>query len=593
MPRKKKDSAPSAEEITAMVMAKRDSLPVTELRDQMEDDFSLFTLDAYEPEPDHQAYTSPKPKNHHEKINKALNKAELVYNIALPDEAPKVDRDAANKGEDFLTAVFSQADRNSRNRGDPPLRESLGWFACDTGMMVARCLVYLDDSDEMIFDIRAHDPFHTYWEDGYEGLSWAAPTYAVSKAEALDRWGIEAKTDSLTLIDWFNRKYNAIVLYDGDKEGDSHWIKKPAVHGLDHVPVFVGYASSMPKRFDRNFQQQLKHRAASVFASSRGIYAPFNKQVSFIMDTNEKSVAGSMIYESEDGQKTVKENPYSSWTTVRIKIGEKLYPIPAPKVPPEANVIMGIIDRDIQESSVPYPVGYGLDPGSHSGAALSMLNENMRTLFDPYCSLLEQVYQWACEEILHQFKEKGKAVKLSALREGTKFFSVEAHPDDIHEDWYINVKVQPKLPRDQAGELQMALAATNPRPPDGRPFLSDATALEDILHIKSPDAEQERIKEQMLNRKMEAMPQIQLREMAKAMIDKGDLEGARELLASIPAPGPQPTPGGNGQQPGPAGPAQAPMMGQGSVPGARPMPTPEEMAALAAMIGQPAGGQRP
>lgn len=601
MPRKKKQTEQeyTAEEITNMVMTKLGTTPFSTLQQQMEDDFNLLALDPYVPAAEHQAYTSPKPRNHFYKVNQGLNKASLTWRIALTEDAPQVDRDAAGKGEDFLTAVYSQADRNARNRGEPPNRESQAWFACSRGMIAQRCVVYLDDSDEMVFDIRALDPLHQIWENGHEGLAWEANIYVVSKAEAKDRWGLTLTSDEATVIDWFNRKYNAVVLHEGAmKEGDSHWVKKLTPHGLDHVPVFIGFAGGMPNVFNKQNLSLLQHRAASVYASSRGIYMPFNKQVSFIMDNQERAVVGSQVFESEDGMQTLKDNPFVTYTTIRLKYGkEKLYPLETPKVPPETGMLMGIIDRDMQESSVPYPVGYGIDPSSHSGAALSVLSENMKTLYDPYTSLIAQAYRWTCEEIFSQFKLKGKQVKLSALKEGTKFFSVEAKPEDIKDDWYIDVTMEPKLPRDEAGELQMALQATSPRPPDGRPFISDYTAREKIMKLPKPDAEETRIDDQVLNRKIDSLPQVQLRKIAKAMVEKGDRQGAQDLLASIPAPRPagpgqpQGAPGGPGS-PGQAGMTGGPMMAPGGN-GQGPTLTPQEAQELQAIVEQMQAAGRP
>ncbi len=569
----------TAQEIVSLVTKKRESQAFDELLSQMDADFNLFALDPFTAEEGHQAYTSPKPRNDFMKIYNGINKASLTWQIVTSEEAPQKERDAANMGEEFLTGVIERANKQLRQVGEPPCREGLTWLMCNRGATALKCLIYTNDDNETEIDIRPIDPMRMAWERGVNGLVWAAFLYHISKSEAMDRYGMEVEEEAI-VIDFFDTKINAVVFSSGDVKNlsASQFVKEPTPHNLGHVPLWIGMAGGMPTVYDKSDKALLKYQAASVFASARGIYEPRNKQISFLLDSQEKSVAGTLVHEGRTGTPPLKGDPFGAYTVLNMNVdmAETVKALEPPKVPAETAALMGVFEKDMQESTVPYPIGYGLDPQAHSGAALAMLNDNTRSIYDPFCSLLENAYRWLCDEILAQFKTKGQKLTLKGFNQTGKFFTLDANPEEIEDDWYINVKCEPKLPRDEQGELYMALAATNPRGSLQRPFMSNYTAYEKIIKLQNPTAEDKRIEEQMVTQMLEQLPQIQIRKMAKALIDKGDIEGAKEVLASLPTPGGS-QPGGMGQPGGMPG---------GAMPGGMPMPTPQELPQLLAMAEQ-------
>ena len=587
----------TASDIVAMVDEKRSSAEFTALFDQFDADFGLFTLDPAEnftPEKDHQSYISPAPRNDFLKVFHSVNKASLTWQIAIAEDAPEKEREAATELENLITGIFDTVDRGRRKIGEPVLRAGLAWYGCGRGMAAVQCLIYADDNKETKIDIRSIDPMCMAWEQGADGLVWAASTYQISKAELLDRWGKEISGDEATIIDFFNRHINAIVFKEGGDQQGGQFIKNEP-HNLDHVPMFLGFASGMPSVFRRNNQETLRYRASSVYASSRNIYKPRNKQISFVMDKAEQSVAGTLTYETETGKKMIKGDPFGAWQIIPLVKGEVLKELVPPQVPAASGIVLSILDRDKQESTVPFPIGYGLDPQAHSGAALAMMQDNTRSIYGPYTSLIADCYQWLCEEIPAQFKQKGQKLTLRGYNKAGKFFTLEANPSEIRDDWYINVKCEPVLPRDEEAAMRMALLATQIRQ-DGRPYLSTLTAYEDISKLQDPLAEKRRIDDEQIEALINRIPSIHIRRLAKKLQAEGDKEGAEELLASIPAPGgggqpategmagrvPQGAPGAGGAMS-----QGAPGMGspQGIPPG-MPMPTPQELQQLMAIAEQ-------
>jgi hypothetical protein len=542
----------TAEEIIELVNNKMKSTPFQDMFSQFDDDFDLFSLEPFKAEKNHQSYTSPDPKNDFKKIFAGLNKAQLTIQIVTPENASETDRDAANKGEKILTGVLDLVDRQLRSRGEPSLRESIGWLSCIRGSAGALCLIYTDSNENAVFDIRPIDPLHIGWERAVNGLGWWAYVYHIGKLEAKRRYDIDLgeDVDTATVIDFYDEVNNTTVLTAGVEDNATReFVKKPSPHGYDHVPAFIGFAGGMPTIYDKDGNLKLKERAASVYDSSRGIYEPFNKQVSFIMDTAEKSVAGTLVHKVKGGGPMPVGDPFANYNVINLDTenDEEIAALEPPRVPQESAVLMQVFNQDKQKSTVPFPLGYGLDPQGHSGAALSVTNENMMSLYDPFTTLIVNVYHWLAEEIFKQFKKKGQNLKLKGFDANGKFFALDANPDDIKDDWYIVVKCEPKLPRDEAGEVQMAIQARQPGP-DGTPLLDDFTILERVLKVSDPDAIFNRIDQQTIDRIIKRNPIMQVKKLAYKLLsskDEADKQLGMELLATIPAPQTQP-----GQQPG-------------------------------------------
>ena len=589
----------TAEQILQMVSTQRESAVYQDWVTQMKEHYSLFALDPYKPEKQgYQAYTSPRPRNDFLKVYHGINKATLIWKVALPETASEEERKAASKVEDLIAGVIAQADRELRDNGESSLREGLGAFAGLRGAGGLVCRLYPGEDKDTQVDIRPLDPLHLRFERGVKGLVWGAYEYKVSAAEARERWNVElAGPDqgrdgadvTATVVDFYDRKINAVVLAEGtakeERVATSRFVKPPTPHGLDHVPMFIGFSSGLPTFFDENFKPDLKQKAASVYAASAKVYPAWNKQMSFIMDVSERSVAGTLKYEGPPDSLDLKESPWRAWGIVQIPPGTVLEELVPPKVPEASLAILGALSKDIQESTMAYPVAYGQDPQGHSGTALQVMTDNMKSIYSPFTRLMEDAFRWLCQEILVQFKEKGQKMTLRGFNSAGKFFQMEADPADVNDEAYIQVTCEPQFPRDEQGMLQMGLMASRPGP-DGESLISRQTAREKYLMLQDPDAEAKRIQDEKVQRLIDSHPSIQMRRIAQALLDQGDRRGAVEFLASVPSPmagqGPQAAPPGvpPGAPPGPGMPPGGPEM-MGGPPGMPPGPPPPEVVAAA------------
>lgn len=513
-------------EITTAITERETDM--NDLRNQMEDDFvERYTLAEYEVEKGYESYTSSAPRNFLDKVVDGINRADLSIQIKLPDDATEAERREASIGEQYVWGALDEINRNYRGT-EPPLREQIAFFICVRGGVALRILVY-EQKGKTVFDALSWDLLHTTWEPGRNGLLWGANKRKLSKAQIKAEYGLEINGKDAELIDWFDQERNAIII-------DNVFAKKPTSHKIGHCPVGVFLVGSMPTLQDKTFKSTLEHRCQSVWAASRNLFDPMNKITSRTFDRYERSIVGSLVHKSKDGKAALPDgaDPYRTFQEIKLAEGESLEPLQVPESPPETAILHSIVNRDIDQSTLPYPLSYGGTKQAMSGAALGVLVEGTRSVYSPRTSCLEQAYTWLSEELMIQYNERISAKStIRGIGPNGSFFSLQVKPKEIDPGWYVVVSAQPKLPRDRQAEIMMSLAATQKRGPGDIPLVSKQTAREDIMQLKDPDSEKDKVYEEI----GEGLEPIMIAQVVKALKDRGKDELAEMVLMLLSPPG--------------------------------------------------------
>lgn len=533
------------EEIKKLIKTQEDDTAFGELRDQMESDFGLLTLEEYSAESGYNSYTSSAPRNFFDKVLDGLNRSQLSIQIKLPEKASEKDRRAASTGELYLFGALSDIDRTMRNRGEPPLRQQVGFYLCARGWIAGRALVYVKD-DNTIFDVQATDPLHVTYERGSRGFIWWANKRKLTKAQIKSEYDKDIDEKDAEGIDWWDEDSNTIIIKD-------EAVKGAGKHGIGHPPVYVGSVGSMPTIQTKDGESAIQHRGDSVWAASRNLYKPLNQITSRIMDSIDRSVVGSIKHYSTDGTKDLGSDPYRTYQEIKLsrKDEEDIEPLELPKLPPEIVALDQKIQQDIAQSTLPYPLAYGGTKAAETGVALSTRLDQTKSVYNPRTEALEQYYMWLCEELLSQFAENAQGpTELKGYGSDGQFFSVKVKPKDINPNWSVEVKCEPTMPRDKEAEIMMALAATSKRGPEDEPLMDYQTAREDILHLRDPDAIEDKILVQWGKR----LEPIRNSRVVEALVNAGEKELAAEILRLLQSQG--------GGQPPPEGGAGAPVGAQ-------------------------------
>uniref|UniRef100_A0A6M3J4P5 Portal protein n=1 Tax=viral metagenome TaxID=1070528 RepID=A0A6M3J4P5_9ZZZZ len=522
-------------EITTVIDEKEQDLAI--LRNQMDDDFDLLTLAPSTAEEGYNVYTSPAPGNYFDKVQDGVNRSEISINIKLSATATDEEKEKAQLGEKFIWGALDQIDRHFRRIGEPSLRKQISWYGCARGRVNLRALVLARKSKggkpEAKFDAVVWDPLHTFFEVGEDGLVWIANKRRLTKAQIWAKFGIKTKGKDAMVIDFYDQKNNSIII-------DNNFAKEPTKHGLDHVPGYFGAVGSMPTVTYMDHEPTHEHRGDSVFNRARGVYAPRNQMMGRLMDIADRSVVGSIVHKSRDGKKALPDgiDPFRTFQEITIDKDESIEPLKVPGAPEITGTIFSILEGDLSQSTLPYPLSYGGTKQAMSGAALGVLVEGTRSVYSPRTHVLEQSYVWLIEELFSQYKAKGVTTTMRGYDFTGDYFSVEITPDDIDLDWYVVVNAEPKLPRDRGEEIQMALMATEKRNPGSQPLMTYDTAREDILQLRDPAAEKDKIYIQQA----ESLEPILIAKIVAALKKAGKPDLAEEVLMLLKPPGTAPKP---------------------------------------------------
>ena len=514
------------------------------LRIRMQEHFDYAVGRTYETAKGYEQYTSTAPQTFFEKITDGLNRAELSIQIKLSEDAEEKERREASLAELFLFGAHVDIDRNLQARGWPPLRECLGFFISTRGWYSLKTVVYIRKG-ETYFDVQAWDPLHVTYEYGSSGLIWIANS----------RWASAAELNKEFPDASFRGKGAEIVdFWDGDRNSifvNNTFVKNPEEHNLDAIPILHGAVGSQPTVQDKDYNPTLEFRGHSIYHSAAHTFEPFNKYVSQLMDIHKKSIVGSIIHASKTGKKKLGRDPHREYMEIQTEEGESIEMLKLQVVPEVTSALLGILDTEKQQSMLPYPLAYGGTQDPLSGRALTVLSDATRSVYTPRTGAIERCFSWMDEQLLAQFSQKGKSVKTSfqGYKPDGTFFKVDVKPKDVKKGWYIQVGLSPRLPRDIESEVQTANLAIQPTGPNGEKLLSHQTAREEILKLRDPDAENDRV----LAEYGMALPPIVIRNVAAALEKAGKPEIAAQVMSLEQQAPPQ-----NGGGAAPEGPPQFP-----------------------------------
>ena len=521
-------------EMLAAIEEEEQSL--SDARAQMEDDFGMIFLEdsGFEPEDDsYSEFVDPAPQNFFNKVVDGANRALIRIAIKLPEDASDDEKDEASDGELFVFGALKHIDDRLMATQEPPLRESLVWHGSARGWMALRCIVHVPKGEkDVAFDVVPWDPMHMTWKSGKNGLIWAAYKRWLSYAEAYDEYGEEiaeqvGESGAIT-VDWWDTEGNSIIV-------GSDFIKDNEPHGLDHVPIFLTPVGSMPTIMPKITGMQAntgknatKHRGQSVLHAWRQTIGPHNQEVSFIMDVARRARDAPLLYQTEAGVKQLKDDPYGSFKIISLAQGEKLAPIELPQVPPESSAVLNVIERGRLEATLPQPISHGGSDAPESGIALAIRIDQTRSVYSPRTEGVARAYSWLCKELILQTKVKAgrKNMKLSGFNSDDEFFRITMTPAKLDPTWFFDVRVEPRLPRDETEEANRFMLLTQ-SPSDGEAGMSYETGREEILKIRNPSAEHNRV----LREKAERLPPGQITALAASLRDQNNEEGARQVLA--------------------------------------------------------------
>ena len=509
------------------------------LRTRHDDDLELYRLAPYKVKAGYLSYTTNAPQVLANKVISILTSAELNIRVPL-DTLDKEERISAGVVERFLYGALNLNDDRLMLLDEPTLRDQMTWLAVVRGGFALRIFVNKDaDTRETIPEVVVWDIHDTAYLQGAKGLVWGACTQQIPLAVAREEFGMTSfGADAITtvpaslstgaqqtvaLVDWWNKKENGIII-------GGQWAKKPEAHGLDYCPIFIFHVGPMPNVTSGKFADTYKLRGESVYASNRNIYPVINHVLSDQLTLVHRGVKPPLVMYSVTGKKTIDSDIYQSdkTATLSMRVNEKIEPLVPVSMPGDTKPLLDFTSIDEQKGGLPATT-YGQLGFRLSGFAINQLQSSLTTVVTPFVSALKRSYTVMCKELMRQFTDSFKSIKVKGkTSRGASFgypMAEEISSKDLKRDWLPEVNLKPDIPEDEAQKFYLANLARQGE----LPLLSDLTIRDEIIGIKDPMLEENKVLEQSAL----MMTRIRLKRVFDALLARGAIDEAIAVWAEI------------------------------------------------------------
>ena len=497
-----------------------------QLRQRMEDDYSLYRLDPYDAGDGYQSYTSNAPQTYADKVISWIVSSEMVARIPNIHENEEI-RFANNNKEKVFLGMLRSADERLKNSLSPSIKNQLAFYIAIRGWYAGRALLTKKDDGTTYVDISPWDPMHTYWGVGANGLAWACHKIQKGRAEIEEEYGVRingeatdrADEDWLYVYDYYDKEENIVVV------GNGQVVKKATAHGSPRVPVFIGPVGATPPvqalAEHTDIESTVEDFGESVFKSSRDIYEKNNLMMSIMLELTARARRQGLKIKSRDGSKTLDEDPYKEGTEISLAQGEDIEPLGLLEMSRETQGFMGVLTGDMQRGTLPHSI-YGDLQFQLSGFAINTLRQGIDSVLQPRMEALEDAYMKMCMLLCDQYMSGNfRPMELSGRDMNRAYFNEVITPESIEMAKDIEISFVGQLPQDDMSKISMAqIAREGPNP-----LLPDIFIRDKILGLQDTDTIDNAIKEQEAT---ELLPEAKLFTLMQSAEERG-----REDLAQL------------------------------------------------------------
>lgn len=554
---------------------------------QHELDHSLWRLDDYVLEElkhntrlkreDYPSVTSNAPKTLSRATMAMLNKNRPRLRITLPPDVSQQEEDVINANERLVEGSLYDNDLIRGRRGDLPLQEEATWYIAHRGGVILRTLVD-PDGVQTFARHTAFDPYECAWDEGDDGLLFFTRHYIEDRASVMDRWnfaeyeapeacnsrgqvevwdcwwvekGNDPETDDNTSGDNENEIYDANAkprIYNAVLVGN-RWAKEPTHHKqFDHIPLYVIRAGGSPARMSQMAgESQERWRAdqwESIYSGVRQTIGWLNRAATLYSLYLRDGAIGPWVYK---GTRNKNIGAPKAFTTIRIAPGEEFGPVGMPAMANEAKEFLAFIQNEWQKAGVSEIV-FGNVPFTVSGFGMLQLRGAVEVLIGSFIRATENFYVFLTHELTEQFAGLGgrKKFNIRGVDRRGKTFMDRIKPSDITKQYIPTVTLKDGLPDDPVAKGNAAMLWAQAGVPRQKIF--------EVIFDADDAGEWTRQKER---EDMEMLPQVKLMRGVKALLEAGEVEGAKMVLQMAIGQGQQgqQQPGAGANEPNPSGPS--------------------------------------
>lgn len=497
-----------------------------DLRDRMEEDFSLWRLDPYRvsrTEGDYRDFTTNSPAVLGNKIIDLLSSSRLRFTIPITDES-ETDRERLSLTERFVYGAINLADQRLAAAMAPSILAQLAWYTTIRGWYAVRCYMRQDEGGgrpTTIPDIAVWDILNTYWGLGAEGLNWACYRRYASAEQIKEEYGVAVNPDDwgrVAVYDYWDNENEAVIVGDD-------FVKEPEPHGLNRIPVTIGTVGATPLVQSDACHDTIRNVGESVYANNRHIYPRQSEMLSYYLTVTAMGARTPLVvYYSGDVPPEFENNPYARGNVIFLKKGkEEARELLKADLPRDAGILLSFLNQQISVGGLP-PISYGEINQQLPASGINMLTHSAMSMLKPRSRAIEKAFGWIAGELVDQYKTGDFSdLKLQGIDGADRRFHIDVRPEEICDEWSVSAELVADLPQD---ELQNAGIATQLVKAE---IISRETAMDKYLHVPDTDTEAGKI----VREQAESLTPIKLRKMAASLLRDGQDDMARLFLDEI------------------------------------------------------------
>lgn len=537
-------SAPSYTNSQIIEMVNQHETDMQAMVKRMDGDFDRYRLTSHVNKDalgntleNYAVYTSPAPRTFADKVISWQVLAELLIRAPHMDVGGH-EEEQDNFKERFAIGSLRAADERLKRMLQPSLRGQQAFYTTVRGGYIGgRCLLAKNPrTGETYADITCFDPMHTHWCIGADGLEWVCYKIKKTRAQIYREYGVtlngandsrgyvsgtsDVEREGVWVYDFYDGQINTVIT-------DAETLKPPTPHGSPRVPVYlvlVGPAPMLQSSATSSTANLMAEVGESIFAGAREVYEKYSDVMSIFLEIVNRARKQTVVAESQDGKKTLEEDPFTTPTTISTRTGDKIYTLELQRMAQETMAYVTQILGEIQRATLPFSA-YGETPFQLSGFAITQLRQATETVLSSRIEALEQMNSQIVNLLYDQFMTGSfDGMRLSGVDKQRSYFSQMITPEMMQGTCDYTVKLVSQLPQDDMGKWATAKIAKE------LGLMGDVDILADILAIQDAQQAIDKVRAQKAE---EGLPEAQLYTMMMAAANRGEKEIASMYLAEF------------------------------------------------------------
>lgn len=426
------------------------------------------------------SYTDNGPRTYWNAIRRAVTSNPPRMRIKLPSlmddnldrfEEMLIETD---RHEHFTYGLWSQIDEQRLRRGERPFQDDVAWQLAIRGGVFLRPWLN-PDASRFPFSCPIWDPKTVAYEQGEDGLEFACHHYSQPyyQVERLYYPETESKRDELRNskdVDGNIETFDAWWM-EYDRNGKGHvWNAVVTAGGfellpakehrdLDHLPVYLmrSFGPTVEPNPNYHYTAQKELDAwETIYSANRDIYPWINRVMTLYGLYLRSGAIGPWFAKRTGLNDEQLKNAIRPFQVVQSNNPDAmLQALQPPQMAAEAKELLSQLQGAEQRGGVPYSM-FGTIPFQLSGFAVNQLQGSVSITAGEIAKTLANAYRICTDEIIQQFRQRGRRVTLKGMDTRRQQFIEEIKRADLRDKYYLEVEIAPEVPIDKLQQAQIA-----------------------------------------------------------------------------------------------------------------------------------------